>query len=181
MSRESKQRDKEEALHKKITAACFDLEAVLPTPCGEINNFYYKSRLATYNLTVYDMGKKAGHCFEWHEGEGSRGVNEIGTCIYKFLQSISTKTPVVLYSDNCTGQNKNKYVISLLLNTVLEFDLPSITLNFLTVGHTQNEGDAMHSLIEKQKKRPLKSGPIYVPAQWVAVIKNAKKLVNRLL
>jgi len=33
----------------------------------------------------------------------------------------------------------------------------------------------MHSVIERQKKLVLRSGPIYVPSQWVSVIKSAKQ------
>lgn len=33
----------------------------------------------------------------------------------------------------------------------------------------------MHSCIEREKKRVLKSGPIYVPSQWILVIRLAKK------
>ncbi|CAH0701735.1 unnamed protein product [Spodoptera exigua] len=42
-------------------------------------------------------------------------------------------------------------------------------------GHTQNEADSVHSLIEKEIKKNLKSGPIYSPDQYIALIKNAKK------
>lgn len=42
-------------------------------------------------------------------------------------------------------------------------------------GHTQNEGDAVHSVIEQSLKRAKKSGPIYVPEQYVSIIRSAKK------
>lgn len=50
-------------------------------------------------------------CFFWHEGLGRRGANEIGTCLYKFLEELSHKQPdmdLIFYSDNCCGQQKNK-------------------------------------------------------------------------
>lgn len=43
------------------------------------------------------------------------------------------------------------------------------------VGHTQNGGDAMHALIEREKKRSLKGGPLYVPTQLTPIINLAKK------
>lgn len=57
----------------------------------------------------------------------------------------------------------------------MTLNLNSITLKFLTVGHTQNEGDSMHARIENEGNRILKGGPIYEPSQWVSVIKCAKK------
>lgn len=43
---------------------------------------------------------------------------------------------------------------------------------------TQNEGDNAHSLIEKSIKRAKKSGPIYIPYQYVQLIRNSKKTGN---
>lgn len=50
-----------------------------------------------------------------------------------------------------------------------------ITHKYLITGHTQNEADSVHSTIEKQIQKRLKSGPIYVPSQYVEAIKCAKK------
>lgn len=43
------------------------------------------------------------------------------------------------------------------------------------MGHTQNEGDSVHSVIEQLKKRMLRSGPIYAPTQWTPILRLAKK------
>lgn len=63
----------------------------------------------------------------------------------------------------------------------MTLNIKSIALKFLTVGHTQNEGDLMHARIENEANRILKGGPIYEPSQWVSVIKCAKKkkMVNQ--
>lgn len=51
----------------------------------------------------------------------------------------------------------------------------SITHKYLISGHSQNEGDSVHSTIEKAIKKSLKSGPIYVPDQYAQIIRTAKK------
>lgn len=61
------------------------------------------------------------------------------------------------------------------LHAVTTLNINSITHKFLIRGHTQNEGDTAHSLIEKNIKRAKKSGPIYVPDQYVSLIRTAKK------
>lgn len=58
---------------------------------------------------------------------------------------------------------------------VMFLNISEITHKFLTTGHTQMPVDSMHSRIENQKKRDLKSGHVYIPAQWVSIIKLAKK------
>lgn len=64
------------------------------------------------------------------------------------------------------------------LYAVEKFRLKSITHKFLIRGHTQNEGDVVHSTIEKSLKKVKKSRPIYVPDQYVSVIRTAKKKGN---
>lgn len=44
---------------------------------------------------------------------------------------------------------------------------------FIVKGHTQNEGDSAHSLIQRNISSALKSSPIYV--QYITLIKTAKK------
>ena len=91
-------------------------------------------------------------------------------------RAAGTKVDVIFYSDNCGGQNKNKFVASLCSFAVIYFkNINSITHKFLIQGHTQNEGDNVHSLIEKEIKRSLKSGPVYIPQQYVTLIRSAKK------
>lgn len=59
---------------------------------------------------------------------------------------------IIFYSDNCSGQNKNKFIACLYLYASLVLNIYTIRHKFLIVGHTQNEGDSMHSVIEGQKK-----------------------------
>jgi len=66
------------------------------------------------------------------------------------------------------------------LYAVERFNINSITHKYLVRGHTQNEGDAVHSIIERSVKKSKKSGPIYVPDQYVCLIRNAKKKGNPL-
>lgn len=54
-------------------------------------------------------------------------------------------------------------------------NIKSITHKFLIKGHTQNEGDSVHSVIQRNITRALKSSPIYVPDQYITLIKTAKK------
>ncbi|XP_050300714.1 uncharacterized protein LOC126739194 isoform X1 [Anthonomus grandis grandis] len=177
LSREEETKDAETA-NENTQVLCFDLQAVLTTPCGEISTFYYKRSLSSYNFTIFDIKDKLGHCFFWYEGIAKRGANEIGSCIYNFFRSDACKSEnVIFYSDNCAGQNKNKFLCCLYLFCVTHKNkIKTITHKFLEKDiPIQNEGDSMHATIEKEKKRVLKSGPVYIPAQWVTIIRSAKK------
>ncbi|XP_074039657.1 uncharacterized protein isoform X2 [Leptinotarsa decemlineata] len=183
LSRIEKDADKKTSGPNKIIAI-YDLQAVLQVPRGNTSIFYYKSKLNTLNFTVSLISDDKTDCFYWHEGEANRGADEIGSCLFKFIQNrvVNYDGPgldLIFYSDNCCGQNKNRFIISIYLYALLKFPrIKSITHKYLITGHTQNEADSVHSTIEKQIQRRLRSGPIYVPSQYVEAIKSAKKKGN---
>ncbi|KAL4720779.1 hypothetical protein ACJJTC_017586 [Scirpophaga incertulas] len=72
----------------------------------------------------------------------------------------------------------NHYLIAVYIFAVYNNDfINSICHKFLIKGHTQNEGDSVHSVIERQIQRSLKSGAIYTPDQYTQIIRSAKKTV----
>ncbi|CAG4918382.1 unnamed protein product [Colias eurytheme] len=129
---------------------CYDMQAILQTPSGNDSLFFYKRRLNVYNCTVYDVLEKTAHCYLWNESLGGKGCDEV-------------------------AQNKNKYLLSLYHYAIKVLGVKSITHKYLVVGHTQNEGDNVHSVIEREKTRILKNGSIFVPSQWISLIQCAKK------
>lgn len=67
-------------------------------------------------------------------------------------------------------------MLAIYLYAVLYLPIKSIEHKFLICGHTQNEGDGAHSVIEKAMKRAKRSGNIYTPEQIIAIIRTAKKV-----
>ncbi|XP_038218901.1 uncharacterized protein LOC119837403 isoform X1 [Zerene cesonia] len=190
LSRQDKYNDRCK-INENNKVLVFDLQAVLQSPRGNTSAFFYKSKLNSYNFTITLLNQKVDgqmrdsdvHAYFWNETDAKRGANEIGSCLLDCFDKICQESRLsdgdglnlILYSDNCTGQNKNKYIVALYLYAVTHLNIASITHKFLIKGHTQNEGDNAHSLIEKEIKKNLKSGPIYCPHQYVTMIKNAKK------
>lgn len=112
LSRKEKETDKAK-VGETFVLACFDMQAVVPIPKGDISIFYYKSRLNTINLTITEIGNDATWCYVWHEGEGGKGATEVGSCLLKYLEERcnernSEDLEIVLYSDNCGAQQKNR-------------------------------------------------------------------------
>lgn len=60
---------------------------------------------------------------------------------------------VVLFSDSCTGQNKNSIVVALFQAVLQETDVATIDHIFLVPGHTRMECDNKHSVIERAKDK----------------------------
>ncbi|KAG6454562.1 hypothetical protein O3G_MSEX008752 [Manduca sexta] len=184
ISRVEKSQDRQN-VSKDLKVVVYDLEAVLQCPRGDTSAFYYKSKLNSYNLTLTELTnerKKAYnnvYCYFWTEVDANRGANEIGTCVWEYLKKVCAEDAepkeFIFYSDNCCGQNKNKFIATLYMYAVNYLNITSITHKFLIRGQTQNEADSVHSLIEREVRKNLKSGPIYSPDQYIALIKNAKK------
>jgi hypothetical protein len=106
------------------------------------------------------------------EFNGKRGSCEVGTCLYTYLTNLPENTKhVSLFSDSCTGQNRNQFTLAAIRQSVLDSELEIVDQKFLTSGHTQMEVDAIHSSIERLKKNVT----IYTPRDWVNIIKLARR------
>lgn len=159
----------------------YDLQATLPCPIGNASSFYYVSKMNMFNLT-FAAGKEVD-CYVWHEAEGKRGANEIGSCVWHYLNNVNNKAindgkliDIIFYTDNCSGQNKNRFLFSLYLFAVNNLsNINIITHKYLIRGHTQNDADNVHSVIERQIRRYKKSAAVYVPDQYITLIRQAKK------
>lgn len=172
LARDIKNADKERAkTDPKLCVAVFDLQKVLTSPQSEVSSFYYKRKFATYNFTIYDLQKKQGYCFMWTETDANRGSNEISTCLLKFIKMMkeSGYEEYSFFSDNCAGQNRNRFIYAMWEHAAFTLKI-KIKHTFLEKGHTQNEGDSMHAVIENSKKHKI----IYVPNQWITLVRCAK-------
>lgn len=173
IARELKSKDKADAALSNglIVCATFDLQKVLSCPHGQMSILYYKRKLSCYNLTVFDAASKEGFCYVWDETIAKRGANEISSCVYDFIKAFSEKgtKDFRFWSDNCAGQNKNRIIFAMYAFAAGKFGV-KITHRFLERGHTQNEGDCVHSVIERASAQKT----IYTPEEWKVLIGWAK-------
>lgn len=99
-----------------VRVASFDLQKQLPTPHLTCGKAFYARQLYTLNLTVFEscLNENKAYCYLWDETKARRGSQEIGSCLWKDLQSVpSTITELIYYSDRCSGQNLNKNIVFL--------------------------------------------------------------------
>ncbi|GFO07055.1 guanine nucleotide-binding protein g(s) subunit alpha [Plakobranchus ocellatus] len=166
MTREMKDKAKLDACNSQTNTACaFDMQQILLCPHGQSSSFFYKRRLGVYNLTVYDYKKGDAYCFMWPESEGRRGSYEVATCLFKYIE-VQTRQGVkdiIMFSDNCAGQNRNRFARA-------HFHLNSLTHVFLEKGHTETENDSVHATIE----RKVRNIQIYSPEQWLTAVRTAR-------
>ena len=171
-ARKEKALDKERASENdRLLVTTMDLQAVLLSPCLKASALYYKTKLAVHNFTVYNLKSHDVVCYVWHEGEGGLCASEFASCIFDFIkEKVDNYDEFILYSDGCTYQNRN-VVMSNTLLSLSQYYQKTITQKFLERGHTQMEVDSAHSVVE----RKLKNVDIYVPGDYVNIIRNARK------
>ena len=72
-------------------------------------------------------------------------------------------------ADRCGGQNCNRMVLIALSLALSWFDFESITLSFFITGHSYNENDTVHSIIEREAQRL----STFTLDNWETVIKSS--------
>ncbi|KAK3932989.1 Penicillin-binding protein PbpB [Frankliniella fusca] len=168
-----KEKDKAAAAKDKTIALCsFDLQKQLSCPKSEASPFFYSSKLNVYNFTVFHSIERVGFCYLWHEGMAKKGSDEISSSLFHFITYLVEKgfKEIVFYSDNCAGQNKNRFLFSMLQLAAVKYSI-KITHRFLEPGHTMMEVDSIHARIEKSTK----GKEIFDFKQWIDAIENAKE------
>lgn len=112
----------------------------------------------------------------WYETKGGLSSNDFSSILTYFLENNvipflpNDKKEIILYSDGCTGQNRNSILANALINVAMLHGV-SIIQKYLEKGHTQMEVDAMHSCIEKK----IRNRKINIPADYVHACKIARK------
>lgn len=71
-----------------------------------------------------------------------------------------------LSCDRCGGQNNNRMIFIMMSYAIKKFGIQSITVTYLVSGHSYNENDTAHSVIE----RMVTNKTIYTQAEWEATI-----------
>ena len=163
----------EASLDEKMVTSAFDLEQVLLAPFGATGAFYYSRLLKNHNLTAAAINNMKTHCFIWNEHEANIGSCEIATSLYKFFEAKAEEGAKVVYlfCDCCGGQNRNRFLILMLLEALKQFNFDSIELMYLVAGHSQNENDNSLPVIEQYTC----AQHIFTTNGWEAAIQNSFK------
>lgn len=172
----NKEADKANALAqpKNTLYVTFDLEAILTLPQSEDSMLYYSRKLSVFNCTIHDSQNR-GVCNMWSETAGRKGANEVGTCLLQYFRSLDSDIKhITMYSDTCSGQNRNQYIVAALLlaqNTDEFSSAEIIDLKYLESGHSMMECDSMHATIERAKK----NRKVYLPEEYELIASLARQ------
>lgn len=142
----------------------FDMMQNQAIPKLSVTDTFYSRQIWLYNLTFVinfsnsEQSPENCHLYTWLESESARGPNEVCSILLHFLGILedrvrkeSSITVLNLFSDSCSAQNKNQFIVATLLyymntkNTIFE----RINHIFPVRGHSYMPPDQVFGRIEK--------------------------------
>ena len=168
--------NKEETADTKVLVS--DMQKVLVLPKLSSKDHVFVSRLVTFNQTFASKDENGKHFVVlWHEAIAGRTASDVASAYMKIIYHVGIPLHVVFWADNCSGQNKNWYLLTGFVQCVNTWGPETITLKFLEVGHTFMAADSVHGCIGKKLKRKL----IYDFEDFVTLCKGSMRNIERVL
>ncbi|KAJ4429539.1 hypothetical protein ANN_21708 [Periplaneta americana] len=148
-----------------------DLQKVLYVPSLTHCEMYYSRQLSCFNLCVHVSDTEDAYMCLWNESVSGRGGNEIVSSLLKVISLLpSNKRKLVIWTDNCIGQNKNKMMVLALVHLVAKGRFDEISHKFLVSGHSFLPCDRDFAMIEKRKR----VSKIFVPHDLETLITSSR-------
>lgn len=131
-----------------------DLEQVLFIPTLTHSDMFYSRQLSCFNFGIHVADTDDAFMCLWDESLTGRGGNEIASCLQKVFShpDFIKRQNLVLWCDNCIGQNKNKIILMLLIFLVATGVYERVEQKFLVSGHSYLPCDRDFAQIEKRKR-----------------------------
>ena len=115
---------------------------ILQLPKMTLKSQYFISCLTMFNETFFDLGGDLDLYVLWHEEESRRCAADVASAYYKVVSSLSDFDFFVIWTNNCSDQNKNWVLFTLLWLTVNQTEgSNSLELKYLEKGHSYMRPD----------------------------------------
>lgn len=152
------ERDKDRMMDPETAVISYDLQNTIPLPKSFVSTFYYKRKFNVYNLTGRCNLNGVTYCAVWNETMSGRTGEDLASALFKIIHSVLQDLPnikkIVLWSDSCVPQNRNRIISTTLLQILYDnTKLQSIEQKFSEPGHSRIQDiDAVHSVLERSLK-----------------------------
>lgn len=147
----------------------FSEKCLLPRFVRQPGQLHFVTGLKIDMFGILMSSSKKNYIFGLTEGfwPNLKTANEVGSMLcYTIKVEKGKNRDLVLHADNCSEQNKNRYMLWHLAWRVICGLEREVVLNFLVAGHTKNRCDAAFGLV----KRSFKQQDVLDPKSMIALI-----------
>lgn len=139
----------------EVETLMYDMMKILLMPRLTTSICYYKRQMNLYNFGIHIGSCGKGRFNIWQENEASRGTQEVGSCLKKYINTITAPVKhLILWSDSCGGQNRSIKLVLMLIHVLqLHSSLQTISLRFRLSGHSFLPNDSDFGDFECALKR----------------------------
>ena len=116
-----------------------DMQKVLVLPKLKTQEHHFVSRLITFKETFAMMTLELfpTYCILWHEAICGRTASDVTSSFLRFIQEVCIPDmQLVIWADTCSGQNKNWFLFTALVQCVNTWGPRLVELKYLERGHT---------------------------------------------
>lgn len=132
-----------------------DMQKVLILPKMAVKNAFFISRLVVFNETFAPLKQAEDNlCILWHEGISGRTAADVASTYYFVIKNATEEIKsFVFWADNCSAQNKNWLIFSVMVCIVnLEWGPDTVTFKYFEPGHSFMKADSVHGQIGTEWK-----------------------------
>ena len=158
----------------RLFVLAMDLQQTLPTPRLTTNVACYKRKMWTYNFGVHNLKEPSqANLYVWNQATAKRSSSEIGSCLMHYIEHHVPENinKLIIFSDNCAGQNKNINLSLLLLRYIHSGRFSMIKHYFLISGHSYLPCDRVFGDLEKH----FHGHEIYTTPHYVELMRSARR------
>lgn len=161
---------------EKTICVSADLQKIIMLPrIDTFKKVVFIKRLVAYHESFVPVGKKSKafpYAVVWHEAIAGRCKEEITSAFFAFLLRNRDAENIIIWLDNCAGQNKNWGLFTFLVYMVNSSNISTstLTLNYFEAGHTFMSADHFHHQVELSLKR---QGKTYDFSDFVEAVRSA--------
>ncbi|POM81324.1 Hypothetical protein PHPALM_720 [Phytophthora palmivora] len=105
----------------------------LPSVANTPSQWYFLSLRSVNVFGIYFANKGIQYNYVYDETVAGKGTDEVNSMLHHFIDHIVITNgyrKLTVYADNCGGQNKNNFVVKLLLALTHMEDLDTVNLKF---------------------------------------------------
>lgn len=149
---EARQRSQED---ETFLGICYDYMQNVSLPIIPVQEIFYLRQLSVSIFCIHNLKTGKNVLFLYHEGQAKKGPNEVCSFIMTYIKEYVDKNVVelMLFSDNCAGQNKNNTSVRMNMALVDSGRFRKIQQIFPMRGHSFLPCDRAFGIIKRSLRR----------------------------